>query len=199
METSRAPSGDSSGAPNDNELDAEISDIEAGEMEEVDDMDEVYAELDNVIAEMERLGPRRKNLWAARRGKPYEPLADNRRILIYEAFAAGIDYRQVGELAGIDPSVTHRWNMEWIEGEQHKTTNKTFSQLREELLALRGNRQSLDEQYEEVNERMKQLVRRGYELGMGLHQITRHSGVQRPSLRNWLGLKEGWVQKPREQ
>lgn len=183
METSRAPSGDSSGAPNHSELDADIAAMD----------------LDAVIAEMERLGPRRKDLWAARRGKPYEPLADNRRALIYEAFAAGIDYRQVGELAGIDVSVTHRWSMEWVEGEDYKTTDKTFSELREALLTLRESRQSLDEQYEQVNERMKRLVARGYELGMSLHQITRHSGVQRPSLRNWLGMTDSWTFKPREQ
>lgn len=184
METSRAPSGDSSGAPNDNELDVDIAAMDR----------------DTVIAEMERLGPRRKDLWAARRGRPHQPLSDNRRVLIAQAFAANIDYRQVSDLTGIDPSITYNWHLEWIEGDYHKTTTKTFAQIRSELLALKAGRESLNEQYESVNNRMKQLVARGYELGMGLHEMERHSGVNRPALRVWLGIKKGgWVYKPRRE
>ncbi|MEY7970745.1 hypothetical protein AB8O38_01960 [Saccharomonospora xinjiangensis] len=157
-------------------------------------------DLDTVIAEMERLGPRRKDLWAARRGKPHQPLSDNRRVLIAQAFAANIDYRQVAELTGIDPSITYNWHLEWIEGDYHKTTTKTFGQIRSELLKLKEGRESLNDQYEAINKEMKKLVARGYELGMGLHEMERHSGVNRPALRVWLGIKKGgWVYKTRRE
>lgn len=158
-----------------------------------------HNELDAITADMERLKPKRQDLWAARRGKPHQPLSDNRRVLIAEAFAAGIDYKQVADLSGIDSSNTYNWHLEWIEGDYHKTTTKTFAQIRTELLALKDGRESLNEQYENVNTEMKRLVSRGYSLGMTLHELQRHSGVNRPALRVWLGIKTGWVYKPRRE
>lgn len=156
-------------------------------------------ELDAIIAEMERLKPRRKDLWAARRGKPHQPLSDNRRVLIDEAFAVGVDYRQVSDLTDIDVAITYNWHLEWIEGDDNKTTDKTFGQIRSELLALRDGRLSLNEQYEEVNTEVKRLVSRGYSLGLTLHELERHSGVNRPALRVWLGIKPGWVYRPQRE
>lgn len=143
----------------------------------------------NILAEMEEIGPRRKELWRLLRGRPGEPVEANRAI-VGEAFAAGFSPVEVGDLTGISHATAYEMREVWRANDEHKTTDKSFGMIRNLLQMQRRNREWLTKQYNTVTARMKELVAQAYEMGASIHQIHRHSGVHRPTLNNWLGLNK---------
>lgn len=114
--------------------------------------------------------------------------------LVRLAFTQGMDYRQVSEHVGLTRENVwrreRRWKKEGSPGEYDP--NLTVREVITALEGLKSRRKQHEKEYEPVNTKMIELVRRAYNAGISQQRIAEATGIKRSTLRVWLGIEEEW-------